>query len=50
MRTTKCPFVMPPADVPGFAMGITTNYGIMQVLPQGRGRRKIVKNDRRCVI
>ena len=32
LRTTNRPFVMPPADVPGFALGITTDYGIMQVV------------------
>jgi hypothetical protein len=32
LRTTNRPFVMPPADVPGFALGITTDYGIIQVV------------------
>ena len=32
LKTTNRPFVMPPADVPGFALGITTDYGIMQVV------------------
>jgi hypothetical protein len=32
LRTTNRPFVMPPADVSGFALGITTDYGIKQVV------------------
>ena len=32
LRITNRLFVVPPADVPGFALGITTDYGIMQVV------------------
>jgi hypothetical protein len=35
LRTTNCPFVMPAAGVPGFAFGITTDYGMMQMVGFG---------------